>query len=144
MESGAFDTTARYCVSMSEENIEVVRRSIAAFEGDEETWLAAIDPSHVWYPLEEGNIPSHGLDAARAIRKRWLESWESHQIGIEEILDQGDSVVACLHLTGTGRGSGVEVDLRFYMHWKLREGRMVYLYEYADRDEALQAAGLSE
>jgi hypothetical protein len=45
---------------MSQENMEVVRRSIAAFEGDEETWLATIDPSHVWYPLEEGNIPSHG------------------------------------------------------------------------------------
>jgi hypothetical protein len=30
------------------------------------------------------------------------------------------------------------------MHWKLREGRMVYLYEYPDRDEALRAAGLSE
>ena len=29
------------------------------------------------------------------------------------------------------------------MHWKLREGRLVYLYEYMDRDEALQAAGLS-
>jgi hypothetical protein len=30
------------------------------------------------------------------------------------------------------------------MHWKLLDGRMVYLYEYADRDEALKAAGLSE
>jgi ketosteroid isomerase-like protein len=129
---------------MSQENVEIIRRSVAAFEDDEETWLTAIDPSHVWYPLEEGNVPSHGLDAARAIRKRWLEGWESHRIDIEEILDRGDSVVACLHLRGTGKGSGVEVDQRFYMHWKLRNGKMVYLYEYADRDEALEAAGLSE
>jgi len=123
--------------------VEIVQRSIAAFEDDEETWLSTIDPSHVWYPLEEGNIPSHGLDAARAIRNRWLESWESHQIDVEEILDDGDSVVACLHLVGIGKGSGVEVDQRFYMHWKLRDGKMVYLYEYADRAEALKAAGLS-
>jgi ketosteroid isomerase-like protein len=129
---------------MSQANVEVVQRSIAAFEDDEETWLAAIDPSHVWYPLEEGNMPSHGLDAARGIRKRWLETWQGHQIAIEEILDRGDSVVACLHLTGTGKESGVEVDLRLYMHWKLRDGKMVYLYEYADRGEALKAAGLSE
>ena len=124
--------------------MEIVLRSIAAFEGDEETWLSGLDPSHVWYPLEEGHIPSHGLDAARAIRKRWLEGWESHRIDVEEILDGGDSVVACLHLSGTGKGSGVEVDRRFYMHWKLRDGKMVYLYEYEDRDEALEAAGLSE
>ena len=51
---------------------------------------------------------------------------------------RGDSVVACLHLRGTGKGSGLEVDRRFYMHWKLREGKMVYLYEYADRNEALE------
>lgn len=129
---------------MSETNVEVIRRSIAAFEGDEEAWLAALDPSHVWYPLEEGNIPSHGIDAARGIRERWLGSWESHRIEIEEILDRGDSVVACLHLTGTGKESGVEVDLRIYMHWKLRDGKMVYLYEYADRSEALRDAGIVE
>jgi ketosteroid isomerase-like protein len=129
---------------MSEENVEIVQRSIAAFEDDEEAWLSAIDPSHVWYPLEEGNIPSHGLDSARAIRKRWLESWESHEIDVEEILDRGDSVVACLHLTGIGKGSGVAVDQRFYMHWKLRDAKIVYLYEYADRDEALKAARLAE
>ena len=58
--------------------------------------------------------------------------------------DHADSVVACLHLTGRGKMSGVEVDLRVYMHYKLRDGKIVYLYEYADRDEALEAAGLSE
>jgi ketosteroid isomerase-like protein len=129
---------------MSQENVEIIQRSIAAFEDDEETWLAAIDPSHVWYPLEEGNVPSHGPEAARGIRKRWLETWQGHRIAVEEILDRGDSVVACLHLTGTGKESGVEVDLRLYMHWKLRDGKIVYLYEYADRDEALEAAGLPE
>src|SRR5437773_10348520 len=112
---------------MSRENVEVIQRSIAAFENDEETWLAAIDPSHVWYPLEEGNTPSHGVDAARGIRKRWLESWGSHRIDVEEILDGGDSVMAWLHLTGTGKASGGEVDLRCYMHWQLRNGKMLYL-----------------
>jgi hypothetical protein len=33
---------------------------------------------------------------------------------------------------------------RVYVHWKLRNGRIVYVYEYADRAEALEAAGLSE
>ena len=38
----------------------------------------------------------------------------------------------------------MEVDLRLYLHFKLRDGKIVYLYEYADRGEALEAAGLSE
>ena len=59
-------------------------------------------------------------------------------------MERTDSVVACLHLTGQGKSSGVEVDLRLYMHFKLRDGKIVYLYGYADRGEALEAAGLSE
>ena len=58
--------------------------------------------------------------------------------------DGVDSVVACLHLTGRGKMSGVEVDLRVYMHYKLRDGKIVYVFEYEDRGEALEAAGLSE
>ena len=129
---------------MSHENVEVIRRTIAAFNDDEEAWLATIDPSHVWHPLEEGHTPARGHDGARRVRSRWLDSWESHRIEIEEIRDDGEDVVACLHLTGVGKASGAEVDLRFYMHWKVRDGRTVYLYEYADRDEALRAAGLAE
>ena len=85
--------------------MEIVRRSLAAFEDDEDAWLTTIDPSHVWYPLEEGNTPSHGVDAARAIRKRWLESWESHRIDIEEILDRGDGVVLCCTFAAPGRAA---------------------------------------
>ena len=119
-------------------------RSIEAFEHDQEAWLSATDPGIEWYPIEEGHIPSRGLEAAIGVRRRWLESWEGHQIDVEEIKDGADSVVACVHLTGRGKRSGVEVDLRVYMHFKLRDGKIVYIYEYADRAEALEATGLSE
>jgi len=129
---------------MSQENVEVVLRSIEAFEHDEEAWLSTADPAIVWHPIEEGHIPSRGHEAAVGIRRRWLENWEGHQIDVEEMRDGADSVVACLHLTGRGKASGVEVDLRVYMHYKLRDGKVVYLYEYANRAEALEAAGLKE
>jgi hypothetical protein len=56
--------------------------------------------------------------------------------------DGADSVVVCLHLTGRGKLSGVEVDFRLFQHFKLRDGKIVYVYEYAERGEALEAAGL--
>ncbi len=65
-------------------------------------------------------------------------------VDVEEIKDGGDSVVASLHVSGLGKGSGVEVDHHIHMHFKLRDGKIVYLYEYADRAEALKAAGLRE
>jgi ketosteroid isomerase-like protein len=127
---------------MSQENVEVVLRSIEAFEHDEKAMLSTLDPAVEWYPIEDGHILSRGHEAAAGVRRRWLESWKGHQIDLEEMEDGGDSVVACLHLTGRGKGSGVEVDLRVYQHFKLRDGKIVYLYEYADRGEALEAAGL--
>jgi ketosteroid isomerase-like protein len=129
---------------MSQENVEVVLRSIEAFEHDEEAWLSTADPSIEWHPIEEGHIPSRGHEAAVGVRRRWLENWESHRIDVEEMKDSADSVVARLHLSGRGKRSGVEADLRIYMHFKLRGGKIVYIYEYADRGEALEAAGLRE
>jgi len=129
---------------MSRENVAVTLRSIEAYEDDEEAFLSTLDPGVEWYPIGEGHIPSRGHEAALRVRKSWLENWEGHQIDLEEMKDGADSVVACLHLTGRGVRSGVEVDLRLYMHLKLRDGKIVHLYEYADRAEALEAAGLSE
>jgi ketosteroid isomerase-like protein len=129
---------------MSQENVEIVRRSIEAFQHDEEAWLSTSDPAFEWQPIEEGDIPSRGHEAAADIRRRWLEDWEGLQIEIEEMKDGADSVVACVHQTARGKRSGVEVDLRLYIHFKLRDGKIVYAYEYADRAEALEAAGLSD
>ena len=129
---------------MSQENVEIVRRSIEAFQHDEAAWLSTADPAIEWHPIEEGQMPSWGHEAAIGVRRRWLESWEGFQIDVEETKDGADSVVACGHLTGRGKRSGVEADLRVYFHFKLRDGKIVYVYEYADRGEALEAAGLSE
>jgi ketosteroid isomerase-like protein len=40
---------------MSQENVEIVRRSVEAFGGDdEEAFLQTLDPDLVWYPIEDG------------------------------------------------------------------------------------------
>ena len=59
---------------MSEENVEVVVRSIEAFPRDEEAWLSVTDPAFEWYPIEEGHIPSRGHEAAVRVRRGWLEN----------------------------------------------------------------------
>ena len=129
---------------MSQENVTVVLRSLEAFDHDEEAWLSTADPAIEWHPLEDGHFPSVGHEAIVGVRRRWLEAWEDFRVDVEEIKDGGDSVVASLHLSGQGKGSGVEVDLHVHVHFKLRDGKVVYLYEHEDRATALEAAGLSE
>jgi hypothetical protein len=52
--------------------------------------------------------------------------------------------MSTVYVTAQGTGSGVQIEDRVYVHWKLRNGRIVYVYEHANRAEALEAAGLSE
>jgi ketosteroid isomerase-like protein len=129
---------------MSRENVEIVRAATDAFQHDEEAWLRTLDPDLVWYPIEDGHIPRRGIEGAMGIRQRWLDTWEAHTMTIEDLREVGENVVGTIHISGRGKGSGVEVNLEVHQHFKLRDGRIVYLFEYADRAEALEAAGLRE
>ncbi len=129
---------------MSQENVDVVRRFLWAFENDGEAFRDALHSEIEWCPFEEGHTPSFGPGGAMRIRNGWLEAWDEHRIDIEEIIDAGDDVVASLHLTARGKASGVEVDVRLYLHFKLRDGTVVYVYEHEHEAEALEAVGLRE
>jgi ketosteroid isomerase-like protein len=132
---------------MSEdENLAVVRRTIESFANDLETWLDMLDPAVKWYPQEEHHTLLLGRNAALRRRERWRETFQEGTYGleIEELRGNGENVFSVLREWGRGRGSGIEVEDHDYAHWKVRNGKIVYCYEYGTRREALEAAGLSE
>jgi ketosteroid isomerase-like protein len=130
---------------VSEQNVEIVRRFAWAFENDTETFRELIHPEIEWMPFEDNNTPSHGLDGALAIRNAWLDAWDEHRIDIQEIFDAGgEDVFSGVALIGRGKASGVGVDVQLYVHFKVVHGKVIYMYEYADRAEALKAVGLEE
>jgi ketosteroid isomerase-like protein len=124
-------------------NVEVVRRCLEAFESDVHDWRATLDPEFEWTPFEEGTV-SHGLTAAEGVRDRWLGSFRDHRLEVRGIRARGDDVVATVHLEGQGATSGVEVSVDLYLHFRLRDGRIIYLFEHTDPAAALEAAGLGE
>jgi ketosteroid isomerase-like protein len=130
---------------MSAENVEIVRRAFA-YEvyglGDRAEAEAIFDPYVVMNPTEEG--PSYGLDAIRDNFAHWKAAWEELDVTIEELIDAGDRVFLTAHHRGRGRGSGVEVDTRLYSVYTLSNGQVLRADEYAERDAALEAAGLRE
>ena len=129
---------------MSQENVDVARRCLWAFENDTEAFRQTLHPDIEWCPFEDGNTPYHGVEAAMGIRNGWLDAWDEHDIAIEDVTEQGESVLASLHLVTRGRESGVEVNVRLHTHFKVRDGKIVYAFEYEDRAAALEAAGLAE
>jgi len=127
---------------MSQENVDAVRELFIAL--DNQDWEAALelfDPAVEWCPTE-GSY--HGPEGVVRSLAEWLEPWEEHHIEAEEFKGAGDQVLAVIHLTARGAGSGMEIDQRFFQVYAVRGGKITRMAEFVRRDEALEAAGLRE
>jgi ketosteroid isomerase-like protein len=128
---------------MSQENVEIAQRFLeSCARGDLDGALAHADPKIAWNPTQEGQ--AEGITAVRATMERWEDSFEDLEVTYEEIIDAGDRVIVKTHVSGRGRGSGVEVNTRSYMLWTLQGKKVLRMDEFTERADALEAAGLSE
>ncbi len=85
-----------------------------------------------------------GHDGLRAYRKDLDDAFKEWQNELDEISELGsDAVLTESTFRATGR-SGVDVELRSAGVWVLSGGRIVRAHAYPSRQEALEAAGLSE
>jgi ketosteroid isomerase-like protein len=129
---------------MSQENIEIVK---AIFRGWDDAGVDGMLPFFhkdiEYLPTEEG-ATVHGHDGLRRYFERWLEPWETFTVGPTEFLAGGDYVMNGTAMRARGRGSGVEVEMEYWQVWRFHDGKAARWEEYPDRQEALQAAGLSE
>jgi len=136
---------------MSEENVEIARRAIDAWNRDDlDAFLAEIHPDVVWHTAIEGTVEGEdtefrGHDGVRQVWKNYrgevfgrMEAWGT------EVLDLGgDSVLRLGHLRVIGRTSGMEMESEFAQHMVIRHGEIVASRDYLSHAEALEAAGLS-
>jgi ketosteroid isomerase-like protein len=135
--------------AMSQENVEELRRSNKAFnDGDLDRALELWDPQVVYYerpgtPLDTAEV-LRGLDQVRASLSSYLAEFPDFHSEINELVDAGDKVVCVQRWTGTGRGSGLSVELEEVIVFTFENGKIIVGRVYADRSEALEAAGLSE
>ena len=75
----------------------------------------------------------------------WTEEFDAWSLQIERQIDAGDDrVVSLMHQSGTGKQSGVPVNLDFGQIHELKDGRVIRVRVYPSHAEALEAAGLSE
>ena len=134
---------------MSQENVEVVRDAVVAYNrGDLETLLAYC-ADDIDYRAVEGALddrgPMHGKDAVRAYFQDWLDTFDDLKAEPLELIDAADEqVVAVLRFGGRAKLSGVEADLTFAVVYTLRDGKVARGREYWTKEQALEAAGLSE
>jgi ketosteroid isomerase-like protein len=132
---------------MSRENVDVVWAAMDAFnrrDGEGFGALLASDAEIVPVRAAVEGTVYRGPDAATQYCAAVEESWENLRWEIEEVRDGGAWVLALGRIRGRGRDSGAEIDARAGWVALLRDGLVTNFQTYADRDEALEAVGLSE
>ena len=133
---------------MSQENVEVVKVAYEAFaRGGLDRYMEHFTDDVVY--LRRGCSrrpgPIHGKDAVRAWLQDWIDMFDGYWMEPVELIDAGeDTVVAVERFGGRAKLSGVETDQIIGDVITIRNGKIARGHEYPTREQALEAAGLSE
>jgi ketosteroid isomerase-like protein len=134
---------------MSEENVELIRASIEAFNrNDPDAAVEAMHPEVVWHTLDL--MPDKGTyrgpEGVRSFWQMWHDTFRGFELHLEACVALGeDQVIATLRVSGEGAGSGAGVESpAFFQVLEIRDGRIVLARMFQTEEEALEAAGLSE
>jgi ketosteroid isomerase-like protein len=133
---------------MSGQSVEVVRQLVGAFNRRDlaamTQWFA---PEVEWEPVGPAAVERalyRGRDEVSSAFAAAWETWEVFHVEESEVRDPGDSVVWLGHARMRGATSHVEFDQAFALHFLVRGVKVVRFRGFLTRQEALEAAGLSE
>ncbi len=132
---------------MSEENVEIVRRVIDAFNhGDLKGFLADVHPDVE--SLDDPQVPGGKTLRGRAEVERFFRSlnryWESVRLTPERFVDLGEDVLVLAHMVARSARGGPEIERPLDQIVTLRAEKVIRSRILSSRKEALEAAGLRE
>ena len=128
---------------MSQENIERVKAGFAAHNrGDMDFLVEFYDPQVVFETLLLGT--HHGNEAIRLIYEENRKTMTGYDVIPVELIDAGDKVVAVAQMVGAGTVSQIALNDRFAFVFTFKGTRVVREQAFRNREEALEAVGLSE
>ena len=128
--------------------MEIVREMTTRFaSGDRESWREVFAEDVIW-DTSATALPRAGVYEGHSGMERffvdWLGTWEDPTVELLEVIDAGDSVVVAFHWTARGKASGIDTETTMFGVYDLNDGRIVRFRQFDRREEALEAAGLSE
>jgi ketosteroid isomerase-like protein len=134
---------------MSQENVEVVRRVVKAFNRqDWATWNSLYHADAEWFDPPE--VPGSGVHRGRRSIRQYFDELleiaaEGFKIEVDALEDLGgDCVLIRGRTVLVARGSGIPIDAKVFQLVDLRDGRVRSVRNFRSGTEALEAAGLRE
>jgi ketosteroid isomerase-like protein len=131
---------------MSQDNVVIVEAAIdAANRGEWDAFFGGMAAGFE-FDMSRANGPGRGVygaDRARSQLEEFAEYWESVRIEPDEFIAAGDLVVVPLSVHVRGR-EGIDVASRPTFVWTIRDGLVERVSMYQERQDALEAFGISE
>jgi ketosteroid isomerase-like protein len=125
---------------MSEHDLEVIRRTM---EGVNAGTLdpGSYDPEVEFTTMPTGPMQStyRGFAGVQAALANLQEVWEKITVEERELFETGGAIVAVFVFRLRGRGSGVELEDEEAWTYRMRNGRIWKIGQYASKAEALEA-----
>lgn len=131
---------------MLQESIEVVRRAITALnERDIDGYLACCtEDVQLLPPTAQIEGAYDGPNGVRRFLADVQDAGPDFRLEVEHLENLAtELVLASLRATATGRTTGIDTDLQITNVYELDNGKIRRVRVFRDRDEALEAAGLS-
>ena len=134
---------------MSQENVEAVRRSLAAwdrgdFDGFVQDWHPESEFFSAFMVRGEGDVRAfRGLQGMRQYWDEWHSLWDL-RVEVSEARDLGDIVLVVAGMTVRGKGSGVKIESPLAYVIEFDNGLLRKVHTYLSVTEALKAVGLEE
>jgi hypothetical protein len=132
---------------MSEENVEIVRRAVEAFNkgGLEAAGEFFADDVEFHEPPEQpAPRVARGPDEVREMWGEFESAWAEHRSEPEEMRAVGENRVLLLSVEHFRGRDGVDVSAPWGAVLTIRDGKIARWQAFWDRRKALEAAGLSE
>jgi uncharacterized protein len=131
---------------MSQENIDLVKRSIEAYNRPDFEALREVSHADVqldWSEsrgLEAGIY--HGVDEVMGFYENFLGTFEEVDLKPDRFIESGDSIVVpnVSHIRGR---DGIETTARSTLVFEVRDRMIARIRLYQETDDALEAVGLS-
>jgi ketosteroid isomerase-like protein len=131
---------------MSEENVELVRRTIDAINGrDLEAFMALMDEDvqvHSRIAAIEGGLRGH--EGIRTWWDSWLGVFPDWQVELVGIRHHEDVVIATFRAVSHGATSRLPFEDNAWLASRWRNDRCIWWQACRSEEEALEAVGLTE
>jgi ketosteroid isomerase-like protein len=126
-------------------NVDLAERLIAAFQRWDRDAIAEIIHADavidVSVRVVDGGI-FRGPDGAMEQYRKWMGAFDGYKWELEELIPAGERVVVVFREGGRGKGSGVPIDHRGAVIWRIAGGQVIEFKTYLDLAKAFRAAGL--